>query len=131
MRNMTKYDLNLHIPQRIENMLNIIENGGTLEQFNDILDNIKIMINDDGVIQDLKGYEKQKDSQLKEIDEDYKKKLSNIIQDNDFKNIMIEFSEIIKTYEKDINEINNNYVDTVKTYILAFVPQIEFKSYEQ
>lgn len=128
---MTKYDLNLHIPQRIENMLNIIENGGTLEQFNDILDNIKIMINDDGVIQDLKGYEKQKDSQLKEIDEDYKKKLSNIIQDNDFKNIMIEFSEIIKTYEKDINEINNNYVDTVKTYILAFVPQIEFKSYEQ
>lgn len=128
---MVKYDLNLHMPQRVENMLNIIENGGTIEQFNDILDNIKTINNDTGLIQDLNDYEKQKTDQLTETDQEYRDKLNSIIEANDFREIMLKFSELIKNYEKDINEIHKSYVDTVKAYILGYLPQIDFKNYEQ
>lgn len=127
---MPKYDVNIHMPQRVENLLNIVENGGTLEQFGYVLDDIKTIINDNGFIQDLHDWEKQKERQLKELDNEYLDKLRNIIKDNDFNSVIVEFSEIIKAYEKNINIINKDYVDTVKTYILGYVPQVDIKGYE-
>jgi len=124
------YDIRMHMPQRIENMFNIIENSGPLNQFDKVIDSMKTLCADNGFIQDITDYEKERDKQLADAKKLFVDSVLKAIETKNYDELVKGINDAQTTLESTTGDIIEEYVDIVKTYIISFMPQVDIKGYE-
>lgn len=124
------YDIRMHMPQRIENMFNIIENAGPLNQFDNVIDSMKTLCADNGFIQDITDYEKERDKQLADAKKLFVDSVLKAIETKNYDELVKGINDAQTTLESTTGDIIEEYVDIVKTYIISFMPQVDIKGYE-
>jgi len=118
------------MPQRIENMFNIIENSGPLNQFDKVIDSMKTLCADNGFIQDITDYEKERDKQLADAKKLFVDSVLKAIETKNYDELVKGINDAQTTLESTTGDIIEEYVDIVKTYIISFMPQVDIKGYE-
>ncbi len=123
------YDIHIHIPTQIENMLQaetlFRSNPGTqvnpLELFMNSVENLKEFFAENGFIQDIADYEKERDQGINDakklfIDE-WKQAFEEKTVDDQLKMLVNAETNL----EMKITGIHAEYMNTVKTYILSYI----------
>ena len=124
------YDIRMHLPQRLENFLNVVENSGSKEQFDAVLDDIKIIVDDPGFIQDIRDYEQEYEKHVKSENKTALESIKKASNGNNIDQVIEDISAAIKQYDGRMQELTEDYVDTIKTYIFGYMPQIKITGYE-
>jgi len=113
-------DMNLHIPQQIENMLNAIaegdQNGITIS-----IDNVVDLVKDPDFKAQLDFYEKEWRKKTNEIENNVVNKLKHNAELKTLDDAM----EIINEGLQRSNVTYGNYIKTIKTYILRYLHTLD------
>jgi len=113
------YDIKVHLPKQVDLFLDAIVQGNE-NVLHTTLSNIKDIVVDETFHKDLDDYEKQLDDKIKSIE---KKALETIKADSKAKTL----DDVINTVNvavKDVNTEYNEYIKTLKAYILGWVNNV-------
>lgn len=122
------YDIKMHLPQQIENML-AAETEGKFDKFEMAIYNIKEMSKDNGVIQDLNDYEKEREENIGDEDKKALEQHKTSLDGKTYEEMLNHLQEIEVQRQEDINKILLEYMGTVKTYVLGYMPQVKIEGY--
>lgn len=123
------YDIQMHCPQQIEYML-AAEQQGNLVGFEKALGTLKEVLHDNGFIQDVRDYEKQKDKQVEEARQQFIETIAKAVGTKDFDEVLVALNTAPGVLESRVNAVLGEYMDLVKTYVLGYMPQVDIKGYE-
>lgn len=121
------YNLNIHIPQQIENMLSAVDSGN-YPQFCNAIDNLKEMIKEDGFKNDIDDYIKKKDERIDKengVAMGIWKQMVN--GKDDFNAVWMTINDSETKRAEKVQTILAEHMGVVKTYILAYLSNVETK----
>jgi len=122
------YDVKIHIPARLENLLNVVENGGSIEQFDLIIKDIQGLLNNPGFNEDLEEYKQDREKQYKQEEVKAVEAIKSAMNQTDLEGIMNQVQNIINEYQSNVMNISRDYIDVIKTYIIEFLPNLDFEN---
>jgi len=122
------YDVKMHLPQQIEYML-AAEREGELDKFEMAVYNLKEMFKNNGVIQDLNDYEKEREGNIEDENKNALERLKTSIEGKTYEEVLNHLQEIEGQREQAINKILLEYMSIVKTYVLGYMPQVKIEGY--
>lgn len=123
------YDVKMHLPQQIEYML-MAEREGDLDRFEMAINNIKEMVMENGVAQDIRDYEKERDNSIEEGKENALKELTTALDRKTYEEMLSDINDIEQQRQAVTNEIMLKYMNNVKTYLLGYMPHVKIQGYE-
>ena len=122
------YDVRVHLPARVELLLSTTENPeGRIEVYEQILNDIKTLVNDKGFIQDLEGYRKEYDKAKKGLEKKYLEVVKQSIVGGDFEKLQDGIDGATKGYLVGVADETESYVNTVNTYVLEYMRRMKEK----
>jgi len=122
------YDVKMHLPQQIEYML-ASEREGEFDKFEMAVYNLKEMFKDNGVIQDLNDYEKEREKNIEDENKKALERLKTSVGGKTYEEVLNHLQEIEVQREQAINKILLDYMGIVKTYVLGYMPQVKIEGY--
>lgn len=118
------YDMQTHIPGRLEQLFMVLESNGSLEGFDAVVDNLKMIVGDSGFIHDVHDYEQERDGKIANANKECRESqvdACNIV-DHDVRVESLNNAEI--AFQNRLQAIYGDYIDTVKTYIVGYVQKV-------
>lgn len=123
------YDVKMHTPQQIENML-MSEREGDLGKFELSVNNLKQMFSDNGIIQDINDYEKERDSNIENENKKALEHLKTALDGKSYEQVLQDLNDIETKRQEAINKILLSFMDVVKTYVLGYMPGVKIQGYD-
>ena len=118
------YDVRVHVPQRIETLLEAYNNAD-IELFESTVRDIKEMVTDQDFSNDIADYEKERDNQINESKRVCRENIRAIDQSADRDDQFFDQKTLVE--EKlvaNIEEAMSDYMLQTKTYIISYIKNI-------
>jgi len=122
-----KYDLKIHIPQQIENLLTA-ENEGNLALFERSIENLVEQIDEPGFKMDLKEYNDTKNKGIEDIKKDFMEIAAEAIKTGEYEKFISMLDNAQQALSTDTLEVVKEYMNQVKTYVFSYVKKVEVKT---
>lgn len=137
------YDVKMHLPQQVEYML-MAEREGDLDRFEMAINNIKEMItikkdknkqysneeiSPQVVVNDIDGYEKDRDAAIEEQKKIALKELTSSLDKKTYEEVLLDVNDVEQQRQANINDIMLKYMYNVKTYLLGYMPHVKIEGY--
>lgn len=118
------YDIRVHVPQRIETLLEAYNNAD-IDLFESTVKDIKEMVTDQDFNKDVDDYENEKTVTITNAKKTCKEKFLEIYQQNDDEDLFLEnISQQEETLLENINQAISDYMLVTKTYIINYIKHV-------
>lgn len=119
------YDIKMHLPQQIEALL-LAKTEGKVKVFDSILNTVQTMLNNDDVTKTVVEYRGQRDTSIREIVlKCEQKKTETDIKGMNYLDILDHLENTETPRDKAIATELEQYMNTIETYVLGYVQQVE------
>ena len=124
-----KYDMNAHLPQQVENLLNGFAQGDAalLER---IKTNIKDIVQDKTFLKDMDDYDKRKLEKITELMNKAKDAIKTMVETKNPDELFVDAQGILNDLTTALGTIEGEYWDTIKSYVIGWMKQLEMKEEE-
>jgi hypothetical protein len=123
------YDVKIHTPVLIEALLNC-EHTGDYEGFEKIVESLKEIFQDDVFIQDIRGYEKDRDGKTEEEGSKARLNVIKSTENEKYDDMIVDIQEQEIIHQDALNQILIDYMAIIKTYVLAYIKKLYEKKKE-
>jgi len=114
------YDFNMHLAQRLENLLNAKE-AGDIPGFENVLNDIKKLQRQNPDL--LKGFltdETKTKDQIKELFESLRNHLNKALENKNNENMILDTDQALQVFRNDYNMLQLQYMENILDSITSF-----------
>ena len=116
------YDINIHLPQQIENFLNIIASPKPdVNQLERIKQNIINLIDDSDFQVDMNSFEKTRQSKTKELINKAIESVKTIASSKNTEELFIDIDEIRNDVTNALNVVESDYWTNIESYMIKYL----------
>ena len=119
---MKNYEISIHIPQQIENFMNIMATPqpdvGQLER---IKNNILNLIPDDTFHKDIMDYENRRKTKIKQLIDKAIQSIKTLVQTKNTQELFIDIDEIRKDVAEALSTVESDYWTKIEQYMISWL----------
>ena len=119
---MTSYDFKMHIPQRLENLLQAWD-GGDLNGLNRVKETIIGLIDDNVFKTDLKDFDKSYIAELEKNEKNTMEGLKNVSNAKNMIDAEQTFIFLKQNYNENLNKIETEHWENIRNYIIGYIKE--------